>query len=387
MKYRTHKDLTLSEIGVGCYALSGVYGPKDPNRFKAMLVRAYELGINFFDVAEGYGNAELILGGIVRTFRTNIHIASKVGVIEGLQPNLSRAYIEKACERSLTRLQTDYLDLYQVHFDDPETPVEETVQALEDLKQAGKIRHYGVCHLPIERVTEYMRLGDPFSVLMELSAVTRDALNAILPLCQQHQVAGIAFSTTGRGILTGHFDQNTIFPADDLRSLDPLFQRERLLSGLRVANELERLGQKYGKTPAQMAIAWVLAQPGIFCALTGASTREHLEENLAAIEFEFSDSDLTDFRVFLNQEAVKLAHEQREAICSIFNSPASAITFADLLYVIDNAVQLEVLSENEGMSLVQELFALRDMPNEIAQQKMEALKNHLVDVFNEYFRG
>jgi hypothetical protein len=219
---------------------------------------------------------------------------------------------------------------------------------------------------------------------MELSAVTRDALKSSLPLCRQHHVAGIAFSTTGRGLLTGQFDQNKTFPANDLRSLDPLFQRERLLSGLRVANELKRLGQKYGKTPAQMAIAWVLAQPGIFCALTGASTQDHLEENLAAIEFEFIDSDLLDFQVFLDQEAAKLAYEQREAVRSIFNSPDSTITFADLLYVIDTAVQLEVLSENEGMSLVQKLFALRNAQAEIAQQKMEALKNHLVDVFNEY---
>ena len=114
MKYRTHKDLTLSEIGVGCYALSGVYGPKNRTQFKAMLRRAYELGVNFFEVAEGYGDAEQILGEVVRPFRDKIHIASKVGVVEGLQPNLSGTYIEKACERSLTRLQTDYLDLYQI---------------------------------------------------------------------------------------------------------------------------------------------------------------------------------------------------------------------------------------------------------------------------------
>lgn len=384
MKYRTHKDLTLSEIGLGCYALSGVYGPKDPNQFKTMLARAYELGVNFFDVAEGYGNAELILGEVVHPFRTDIHIASKVGVVEGLEPNLSGAYIEKACERSLARLQTDYLDLYQVHFDDPKTPVEETVTALEKLKQDGKICHHGVCHLPIERVAEHMRLGDPFSVLMELSAVTRDALNAILPLCSQHKVAGIAFSTTGRGLLTGRFDQNTIFPDDDLRSLDPLFQRARFLSGLRVANEMERLGQKYGKTAAQMAIAWVLAQHGIICALTGPSTLAHLEENLSAVEFEISDLDLTNFQVFLDQETTKLAHEQREAVRSIFNNPNSAITFVDLLYVIETAVELKILSENEGMPLIQDLFALRNAPAEIAKQKMQALKNRLAGIFNEY---
>ncbi|MEW5869533.1 MAG: aldo/keto reductase [Chloroflexota bacterium] len=384
MKYHTHQNLTLSEIGVGCYALSGVYGPKGPTQFKDMLVRAYDLGVNFFDVAEGYGDAERILGEVVHPFRTDIQIASKVGVVEGLEPNLSGTYIEKACESSLTRLQTDYLDLYQVHFDDPQTPVEETVNALEKLKQAGKIRHYGVCHLPIERVAEYMRLGDPFSVLMELSAVTREALNAILPLCNQHKVAGIAFSTTGRGILTGRFDQNTTFPADDLRSVDPLFQRERFLSGLRVANELERLGQKYGKTSAQMAIAWVLAQPGIFCALTGPSTITHLEENLAGSGFVFSEEDFAKFQIFLDQEASRLVREQRESIRSILNDPGASAIFVDLLYVIDTAVQLQFLSENEGMSLIQELFALRNAQAEIAKQKMGNLKNHLAERCNQY---
>ena len=384
MKYRTHKDLTLSEIGVGCYALSGVYGPKDLDQFKTMLHRAFDLGVNFFDVAEGYGEAESVLGEVVQPFRPAIHIASKVGVVDGLKPNLSESYIQKACERSLARLQTDYLDLYQVHFDDPKTPVEETLQALENLKQAGKIRHYGVCHLPIQRVAEYMHLGDPFSVLMELSAVSHDALNSILPLCNQQNVAGIAFSTTGRGMLTGKFDQNTTFPADDLRSFDPLFQRERFRSGLRVTAELEYLGQKYGKTPAQMAIAWVLAQPGITCALTGPSTLVHLEENLAANQFDFSDVDLANFQIFLDQENAKLALEQREAVRAIFDNPESKVTFAELLFVIDTAVQLEIFSENDGMSLIQELFALRGAQDDIPQPKMQDLKNHLARFFNDY---
>jgi len=384
MNYHTHKDLTLSKIGVGCYALSGVYGPKDPDRFKNMLVRAYELGVNFFDVAEGYGDAERLLGEVVRPFRKDIHIASKVGVVEGLAPNLSERYIEKACERSLARLQTEYLDLYQVHFDDPQTPVEETVNTLEKMKQAGKIRHYGVCHLPIERVAEYMRLGHPFSVLMEFSAVTRGALNSILPLCQQHDVAGIAFSTTGRGLLTGQFDQSTTFPADDLRSLDPLFQREHFLSGLRVAQELKRIGQKYGKTPAQMAIAWVLAQPGLTYALTGPSTIAHLEENLEAGSFAIPLEDLGGFQTFLAAEAAKLAQAQRESLRTLLNDPAAPLTFADLLYVIETAVQLEILSESEGLPLLQKLFAQRGVPPESAQPALQALKNQLAGVINEF---
>ena len=226
--------------------------------------------------------------------------------------------------------------------------------------------------------------GQPFSVLMELSAVSRDALVHILPFCQQQNVAGIAFSTTGRGILTGRYDQNTSFPADDLRSLDPLFQRERFRSALRVADEMKRFGQKFGKTPAQMAIVWVLAQPGIICALTGPSTIAHLEENLVASGFTIPETDLAALQAFLDQETVRLVEAQREAVRSIFSNPDLEITFADLLYVIDTAVQLEVLSENEGMRIIQELFALRDAQDEVTKQKMQDLKNHLARVFNEY---
>ena len=378
MRYRTHQDLTLSEIGVGCYALSGVYGPKDCTQFKAMLRRAYDLGVNFFDVAEGYGDAEAILGEVLKPWRSQIHIATKVGVVDGLEPNLSGAYIREACERSLIRLRTDYIDLYQVHFDDPQTPVEETVNALETLKQNGKIRYYGVCHLPIERVAEYMRLGQLFSVLMELSAVSRDALTQILPLCQQQNVAGIAFSTTGRGILTGRFDQSTTFPADDLRSLDPLFQRERFRSALRVRNEMKRLGQKFGKTPAQMAIAWVLTHPGILCALTGPSMITHLEENLGASGFTVPEADLAAFQTFLDQETVKLVEAQRDSIRSILVSPAAAATFTDLLYAIETAVQLGSLPETEAMPLVRELFAAKDSQGRRAKSSLQDIRNRLI---------
>jgi len=126
MKYRKYKDFNISEVGIGCYSLSGVYGTKDINEFKKMINRAYELGVNFFDTAEAYGNAEQILGEIVKSFRKNVYIATKVGVKEGIKPNLSEKYIKSACEQSLKNLQTDYIDLYQIHFDNPETPIEET---------------------------------------------------------------------------------------------------------------------------------------------------------------------------------------------------------------------------------------------------------------------
>ena len=116
MKYRKHKDFTVSEVGVGCYALSGVYGVKDVKEFKQMLNRAYDLGINFFDTADAYGDAERILGEVVKPYRKDVYIATKVGIKESVKPSLSGKYVKAACEKSLERLQTDHIDLYQVHF-------------------------------------------------------------------------------------------------------------------------------------------------------------------------------------------------------------------------------------------------------------------------------
>ena len=383
MEYRNHKDLSLSEIGVGCYALSGVYGPKDVDHFQAMLRRAFQLGVNFFDVADGYGEAESVLGETVQPFRQDIYIATKVGIRDGMEPNLSAAYIEKACEQSLNNLKTDHIDLYQVHFDDPDTHVVETVAALEKLVKDGKIRHYGVCHLPFGRVEQYMQLGDPFSVLMELSAVTRDSMGKLLPLCWKYAVGGIAFSTTGRGILAGCFTSETVFPPDDLRSLDPLFQRERFLSGLRVADKLARLGRNYDLTPAQMAIAWVLAQSGIVCALTGPSTIDHLEENLEASGVQFAAADWLDFEEFLDRESGNLSQIQCESIQQILSNPIApelATAFVDLVYVLETSIQLGLLPEEEGMPIFQHLFQLRGKEDQNSKPQFQAIQTQLLDI-------
>ncbi len=302
MKYRKHNDFNVSEVGVGFYALSGVYGVKDVEEFKRMLNRAYELGVNFFDTADIYGNAEQILGEVVKPYRHDVYIATKVGMTGDVKPNLSGKYVKSACEKSLERLQTDYIDLYQVHFDDPNTPVEETVGALEELVSKGKIRHYGVGHLPVERIDTYCKFGNVFSVLMEFSAVARKSREKFLPLCEKYGVAAIGFSVTGRGLLTGKFQKGKKFEPGDIRNLDPLFQRESFQSGLRVAEKLAKLGRSYGKTPVQTAIAWVLSQPGIICALTGPSTVAHLEENVRGSGWFLSSEDLEELEIFFKQE-------------------------------------------------------------------------------------
>jgi aryl-alcohol dehydrogenase-like predicted oxidoreductase len=381
MKFRNHQGIPISEIGIGCYALSGVYGNVDIRAFQAVIRRAFELGINFFDTAEAYGDAERILGEAVRPFRKQVLVATKVGVKEGSKPNLSRKYILSACDDSLSALGMDYIDLYQVHFNDPETPVEESIRALEELVSAGKIRFWGIGHLPTERAIAYLDTGKVFSILMELSAAERSSLKSLLPLCIERGTAGIAFSVTGRGLLTGRYQEGHAFAPSDLRHIDPLFQRERFRSGLRIASKLAEIGRVHGRTPAQTAIAWVLAQAGIICALTGPSTIDHLEENAQASGYEVDATSLQALDVYLTVEQDRLKQEQCASLQEILagklpNEAQEA--FVDLVYAIETILALDLASEEQIVPLFYDLYELRKTMQEPATRlKMEGMREKL----------
>ncbi|MFX0167813.1 MAG: aldo/keto reductase [Candidatus Hodarchaeota archaeon] len=380
MEYRKHHDLEISEVGVGCYALSGVYGAVDIPGFQRMLQCAYRMGVNFFDTAEGYGNAEKILGDSIKPFREEVYIATKVGIREGFTPNLSKTYIHEACARSLEQLSTDYIDLYQVHFNDPRTPVAETIEALEDLIAEEKIRHYGIGHLPGIRVKEYCEQGSPFSILMELSAVARKSRDELLPFCHTYDVAGIGFSATGRGILTGKYESDTQFEPGDLRKLDPLFQRARFESALRIKDYFIHLAQEYGTTPVQLAIAWVLAQPKIICALTGSSKINHLEENLGGSGLHLKRSDLKRLEQLFVREEKDLAEREREIIHSILIDPLPPDpeqAFTDLVYVLETSHDLGLLTEDIARSILVKLWPLKKELSRSSQPELEAIQKQL----------
>jgi aryl-alcohol dehydrogenase-like predicted oxidoreductase len=361
MRYRTHKNVFLSEIGIGCYSLAGVYGKKDIGEFKKMLIRSYELGVNFFDTAEGYGDAEQILGETLKEYREDVIIATKVGVREGVTPNLTYEYIQDACNQSLERLQTDYIDVYQVHFDDPATPVEETVGAFNDLVAEGKIRHYGVGHLSEDKVEAYCKTGNVFSMMIELSAVARDSRKPLLSLSQKYDVGGIAFSTTGRGILTGKFN-NPAFEPGDIRRMDPLFQRENFQSALRITKKFEELAKAHRKTPVQVAIAWVLSQPGIICALTGPSTYAHMKENVEGSGWSLPPDDHKALETLFAREDEWLKKERYVSVQRILSHELPqdfSKAFTDLVYVLETSVTLGLVEEKEVMPIFYELLALK----------------------------
>lgn len=377
MRYRTFRDWRLSAIGMGSYGLSGAYGRVDRQSYRRTIERARELGVNFFDTAQGYGEAEAFLGRAIRPFRKEIYLATKVSGNRGLRMDLSEAAVRQACHASLKNLGVDCIDLYQVHFDDPRTPVEETVAALERLAAEGKIRHYGLCHLPAARIREYLACGQVFSILMELSAAARAARQTLLPLCREHHLAALAFSVTGRGGLSGKIRSPARFEPGDIRRMDPLFQRERFASLQRLAARLAETGRAYGASSVQVAIAWVLAQEGVVCALTGPSDPAHLEENARAADLDLQPADLAALEAFLDAEEAALAERQRETLRAILAQPLPAspeAAFNDLVYALETAVLLGSIEEPEVLPLFAELLALRNEPDGLDPLKLKEIQ-------------
>jgi aryl-alcohol dehydrogenase-like predicted oxidoreductase len=383
MEYRVHQGIELSAVGVGCYALSGAFGRKDVDSIKAVLRRAHEMGVNLFDTAEAYGDAESILGDAVRPFRDEILISTKVGVRSGFKPSLSRDYVKSACEESLKRLGTDWIDIYGVHFDDPETPVHETVDALEDLVKEGRIRKYGLGHLPLKRAVEYANLGSVFSVLMEFSAVSRQSSKDLLSLCIQRDVAAIGFSVTGRGLLTGKINAQTRFENQDIRTIDPQFQRERLEFSLRVAAKLGEMGERHGKAPVQVAIGWAVAQPGMTSVLTGPSSVEHLEENLGGVGWTLSAAELAEINSYLDEHEAWLREAQEQAVTSILHGSISSDVsraFVDLVYCIETAIGLGRVQEQEVLPIFYELLGLQSRLSETSRSDFERIQSNLREI-------
>jgi aryl-alcohol dehydrogenase-like predicted oxidoreductase len=378
MDYCTHAGETISQVGLGCYALSGAYGPRQLDAFCGVVRRAYELGVNLFDTADIYGPAETILGQAVAPFRQEVLIATKVGARSDGKPDCSQNHVIASCEESLKRLRTDVIDLYQIHFDDPETPVAETLGALEGLKAAGKIRHYGVGHLPPERLGHYLSEGQVFTALVELSAVARSARQQVLPLCRRHGAGVLAFSVTGRGLLTGKIQANHVFEEGDIRRIDPLFQRERFRSGLRTAGTLKAIGERHGRTPAQVAVAWVLGQPGVVCALTGTTSTAHLEENLAAAGWSIPAEELAELEHLLKKEDGRLHEAEAREVAAILEGPLPAgRAMVDLVYGLETLIHLGVAEETAILPLFHRLLSCRRLESDRAEHEMEAIRAEL----------
>jgi aryl-alcohol dehydrogenase-like predicted oxidoreductase len=291
-------NLEVSAIGFGCMGLSFGLGPASDRQQGISIIRAaFERGVTFFDTAEVYGplaNEELV-GEAIAPFRKQIVLASKFGFDLENFPNLNSRpdHIKKAAEGSLKRLRTDHIDLYYQHRVDPRVAIEDVAGALDDLIRQGKVGHYGLSEASAKTIRRAHAVYPVAAVQSEYSFWTRDPEAEVLPACQELGIGFVPWSPLGQGFLSGKIDSNMNFDANtDLRATFPRFTPEARKANLAVVDVLQRVAQRKNSTPAQIDLAWLLAQKPWIVPIPGTRKLEHLEENIGAADIQLTAEDL-----------------------------------------------------------------------------------------------
>jgi aryl-alcohol dehydrogenase-like predicted oxidoreductase len=305
-------DLTVSAVGLGTMSWPGtLFGVSDPAAASAdlapvrdMIRAAAEAGITFFDTAEGYGRglAEDQLGRALEELglREQSVIVTKVGPLFAEEKtgargcNLSKTHILARCEASLRRLRTDRIDLYLAHWPDPETPLAETMEAAEILRREGKIRWFGVSNFSSDLLASALAHAPVVANQLPYSLADRSIDADQRPFCVENHVGIMAYSPLGKGVLSGKYDATHLPPGDDYRHQRKHFAKENLPRHLAIAARLRALAPECGCSPAQLAMAWALAQPGITVILPGAKTPDQVRANAAAADVRIPPEILTE---------------------------------------------------------------------------------------------
>lgn len=293
------QGLTVSELGLGCMGMSEFYGTGDEAESIATIHRALDLGVTLIDTADMYGSGanEQLVGKAIKDRRDRVVLGTKFGILRSEDKgfrgvNGSPEYVHQACDASLQRLGIDYIDLYYQHRVAPQVPIEETVGAMAELVQQGKVRYLGLSEASAATIRRATSVHPISALQSEYSLWSRDPEDEILPTIRELDIGFVAYSPLGRGFLSGNITSLEDFPADDYRRNAPRFQGENFYKNLQLVERVKEIAAEKGVTGGQLALAWLLAQEDDIVPIPGTKRRKYLEENVAAAEITLTQAEL-----------------------------------------------------------------------------------------------